>query len=300
MDLWIPITLLAAASQTIRTAIQRKMKGPLGDYGASSIRFIYAVPFAWIWFLLIFLNFDHAVPEPNLQFAFWVTAGAFSQILFTVCLIRLFSYKNFLVGIAFSKTEVLLAAILEALFFAAVINLQFAAAIVMGMIAVVMLSLRGNGFSVREVQISLRSTATLLGLLAASTLATSVICFRVAVNSLPEQDFLFRAATAAAISIAGQALGMGIYLYIYRRSELKATLRLWKIGLLAGFFASISTIGWFGAFALHTVAPVRAVGQSELLFALGITLFVFRQRFTTSELLGTLLLTGSILLVILN
>jgi drug/metabolite transporter (DMT)-like permease len=75
---------------------------------------------------------------------------------------------------------------------------------------------------------------------------------------------------------------------------------LWKIGLLAGFFASISTVGWFSAFALHTAAPVRAVGQSELLFALGITLFVFRQRVTTSELLGILLLTSSILLVILN
>ena len=40
MDLWIPITILAALSQNIRTAIQRHMKGPLGDYGASAIRFI--------------------------------------------------------------------------------------------------------------------------------------------------------------------------------------------------------------------------------------------------------------------
>ena len=53
MEIWIPITVAAAAAQTSRNAIQRHMKGPLGDYGASAIRFIYAVPFLWIWLLVL-------------------------------------------------------------------------------------------------------------------------------------------------------------------------------------------------------------------------------------------------------
>ena len=122
MDPWIPITFLAASSQTIRTAIQRHMKGPLGDYGASAIRFIYAIPFAWAWFVFVLCTGDSVLPKPNMAFSIWLCIGGITQILFTVLLVKLFTYKNFLVGIAFSKTEVLIAAILEAIVFSVAIT----------------------------------------------------------------------------------------------------------------------------------------------------------------------------------
>tara|TARA_B100000745_G_C20119967_1_gene383463 strand:+ start:52 stop:954 length:903 start_codon:yes stop_codon:yes gene_type:complete len=300
MDLWIPITILASLSQTIRTAIQRHMKGPLGDYGASAIRFIYAIPFAWFGFFSVRHLTDQPMPSLNVDFFLWTSVGGVAQILFTVFLVKLFSYKNFLVGIAFSKTEVILAALIEAVIISAAINLQFGIAIIAGTIAVILLSLKGDSFSISNTISSMKSHATLIGLLSGSTLAVSVIGFRLAVNSLEEGDFLIRATTTAAIGVVGQSIAMIIFLYLYRKAELIAVFKLWKPSLAAGFFAAITTASWFSAFALHRAAPVRAVGQVELIFSMAITIFIFRQRLTKAELLGLLLLTSSILLVIFD
>ena len=300
MEPWIPITLVAALTQTSRTAIQRHMKGQLGDYGASAIRFIYAVPFAWVWFLAVWVFSNQNIPVFDLEFALWSIVGGVSQIFFTVFLIKLFSYKNFLVGVALSKFEVLLAAIIEASFFSAIISTQFSISIAVGIISMLFLSLRTNIFTWTELRSSLYSKSTILGLLSATSLAVSVVSFRTAINTFSDTDFVFRASVTAAIVIVGQALGLIVFLYISRRTELKAAFTLWKPGMAAGFLGAVSTAAWFSAFALQRAAPVRAVGQSELLFALAFTVFVFHQRLTKVELVGVFLLIGSILLVILN
>ncbi|PZC50247.1 MAG: Permease of the drug/metabolite transporter (DMT) superfamily [Chloroflexi bacterium] len=300
MELWIPITVAAAAAQTSRNAIQRHMKGPLGDYGASAIRFIYAVPFVWIWLLILSSFSNQHLPKPESEFVIWAAIGGVTQILFTVLLIKLFSYKNFLVGVAFSKLEVLLVALMEAAFLSVTISVQFGIAIFIGIVSVMLLSLRTNKFSWEELRLSFQSKSTIIGLLAAMALATSVVSFRAALNSFPESDFLIRASVTAAIVIVVQALGLLAALYVFRRSELKAALVLWRPGMAAGFFGSISTPAWFSAFALHSAAPVLAIGQIELLFALGFTVLVFHQRLTKIELFGVLLLLSSILLVISN
>ncbi len=300
MDLWIPITILAALSQTIRTAIQRHMKGPLGDYGASAIRFIYAIPFAWLWFLLVLQITEQKFPALNTQFLIWLTIGGIAQILFTVFLIKLFSHKNFLVGIALSKTEVLLIASIEVLIMSTAISLQFGAAIFLGTISVILLSLRGSLFSRKDIIGSVISKSTYTGLIAGGFLAISVVAFRLSINSLSEGDFLIRATTAAAIGVVGQAIIMILFLFIFRKAELYAALKLWRPGLATGLFAAITTAAWFSAFALHRAAEVRAVGQIELIFSLAITIFIFKQKLTKLELMGVLLLSSSILLVILQ
>ena len=53
---------------------------------------------------------------------------------------------------------------------------------------------------------------------------------------------------------------------------------------LAGVWASICSICWFAAFLSHEVAPVRAVGQVELLFSVGFSILYFKERVTRLEL----------------
>ena len=43
MEIWIWITLVAATTQTLRSAGQKQMKSVMGDFGASYIRFSYAL-----------------------------------------------------------------------------------------------------------------------------------------------------------------------------------------------------------------------------------------------------------------
>lgn len=305
MELWVPITVIAALSQTIRTAIQRQMKDPIGDHGAAAIRFLYAVPFAWFGLFLAYSLYENSYSFADIEtidakFIVWITIGGIAQILFTVFLIKLFSYKNFLVGIAFSKTEVIIAAAMESLINSKLVSLQFGIAILIGTISVVLLSIRSNISSYWALVSNLRTKSTYIGLMSGFSLAISVIAFRSAVNSLPESDFLIRATTTAAIGVTGQSIVMLIYLRIFHPSQLRAAIRLWRPGLATGVFAAITTASWFSAFALHNAAPVRAVGQIELLFSMAITLLIFRQRLTAIEVLGTTLLVCSILLVIFD
>jgi drug/metabolite transporter (DMT)-like permease len=179
------------------------------------------------------------------------------------------------------------------------INIQFGIAIIFGTCAVILLSLKGSIFSRKDIFSSLRSESTLIGIFSAIALSVSVITFRYAVNSL-EGDFLLRATMTSAIAVVGQAIVMIIYLFLYRKNELIATLILWRPGLTAGFFAAITTAAWFSAFGLYRAAPVRAIGQIELIFSLAITLFIFRQKITRIEILGVLLLVVSMLLVIFD
>ena len=46
MEIWVLFAVAAAATQALRTAVQRRMVEPLGSYGAAYIRFSYACPIA--------------------------------------------------------------------------------------------------------------------------------------------------------------------------------------------------------------------------------------------------------------
>ncbi len=47
--LWIPFTLLAAAGQTARNAMQRELTAKLGTVGATHVRFLFGFPFALVF-----------------------------------------------------------------------------------------------------------------------------------------------------------------------------------------------------------------------------------------------------------
>ncbi len=70
MYIWIWVTIAAALSQSIRTAQQKNLQPVLGNFGASFVRFSYAIPFAWAWIITYSLFFGIAFPSLNLYFFF--------------------------------------------------------------------------------------------------------------------------------------------------------------------------------------------------------------------------------------
>jgi uncharacterized membrane protein len=88
------------------------------------------------------------------------------------------------------------------------------------------------------------------------------------------------------------------WLLLFKRDTLKALLGLWKPSLVAGFTGAAASQFWFLAFALATAASVRTLALVEVLFAQGVSRFVFKQKTTTREVVGIiLLLAGAILIV---
>jgi len=300
MELWILITLVAATTQTLRSAGQKKMKGVMGDFGASYIRFSYALPFAALWLWVWMQSTGQNLPQTTSSFWLWVSIGGLMQVVFTVLLITLFSHRNFAAGTAFSKTEVLQAAIFEALIIGEIVSVQVGLAIAIGVLAILMLSFHKSSAGLSGLWSSLRSTQSLLGLAAGAFLGLSTVSFRAATDSLASGDIVLRASMSAATSTFLQTLVMGGLMALMARRELVLSLTHWRSAWPVGLFGAVTTACWFIAFSLENVASVRAVGQVELLITLGFSILIFKEKTSRIELLSIGLLAFSILLVLLS
>ncbi|MGB7657296.1 MAG: EamA/RhaT family transporter, partial [Pseudolabrys sp.] len=67
--LWAVFTLIAAAAQTARNAMQRELTATLGPVGATHVRFLFGFPFALLFLLgLLVVTGDHLPAVPPV---FW-------------------------------------------------------------------------------------------------------------------------------------------------------------------------------------------------------------------------------------
>ncbi|MEE2866375.1 MAG: EamA family transporter, partial [Pseudomonadota bacterium] len=140
MELWIPITIAAAFCQNLRTALQKHLKGQLGTTGATFVRFGYGVPFAIAYAAVLHVVFKFPLPEPTPTLLIAGALGGLAQILGTFLLIHLFSFRNFAVGTAYSKTEPIQAALFGFVVLGEHISLAAGLCILVGVIGVVVIS----------------------------------------------------------------------------------------------------------------------------------------------------------------
>jgi len=109
--LWIPITLLAAAAQTLRFMFQKRLRiATLSTGGATFARFLYAAPLIGLVPIGYAMLRGYGMPVMDGPFWAFAAAGSFCQICATMCVVALFQQRNFTIGITFKKVEVLLAA----------------------------------------------------------------------------------------------------------------------------------------------------------------------------------------------
>ena len=80
------------------------------------------------------------MPDPTLEFVGYCLAGGVGQILATACLVASFTYRNFAVGTAFSKTEVVQAAIFGLVVLGDLISWQIGIGIGLSLVGVLLLS----------------------------------------------------------------------------------------------------------------------------------------------------------------
>lgn len=300
MATWIWVTIIAAISQSLRTAQQKNLKESLGVLGASYVRFSYAIPFAWAWIAFYSFFYDQPLPSINLEYIFWITIAGLMQIIFTVLLITLFSHRSFAAGIAFSKTEVLMAAIFEAMILGYFVSFEVGFAILLGVLAVFLLTLSKSEISLPNLLSALWTRQTALGLGSGAFLGFCTVAFRAATDSLEGSDLLMKASMTGGVAVLIQSVIMGLWLWFKARVELIKSFKAWRRAYLVGFFGAVTTACWFYAFSANAVAPVRALGQIELLIALGISFFFFKERPNKKEVFAVSLLTVSIMIVLLK
>lgn len=298
MDAWILFSVTAALAQTLRFMAQKRLRaGGLSTGGATFARFMFSAPLILALALTYAGATDQAIPAMGGAFWAYALVGGLTQILATMCVVALFSHRNFAVGITFKKTEVMLTAIVGLAVLGDRVTLTGWFALAVGLAGVLLLSdpPGGQGPLLRR----LSNRAAGLGLLSGAFFAVSAVSYRGATLELATDDLALRAGWTLAMVTMSQLLGLGAWLAWRERGEIARVARAWRSVGLIGLFSMIGSFCWFSAFSLQSAAYVFAVGQVELVFSLMASVWVFKETVSRRELLGIALLTVSILVIVL-
>ncbi|WP_419902211.1 EamA family transporter [Kiloniella sp.] len=317
MELWIPITVAAALFQNIRTALQKHLKGKLDTTGATYARFLYAVPFTWIYLSLLSsyesLRFSsiNILPSPNPEFLFFCALGGIAQILATFLLVWLFGQRNFAVGTSLTKTEAVQTAMFGLILLGDTLSFQAISGILISLVGVLTLY-RKTGSSAQKMNLSkpgigqrigtllTQDKSILPGITAGALFALSAVSYRAASLSLEGNGFAIQSAYTLVWVTGFQTLSMGAYLVIRKPGVLSRVFKSWRAAIWVGLTGMLGSAGWFTAMTLENAAHVRTLGQIELIFTLIIGYVFFKERLSRKELIGVCLIAAGILTLVIE
>lgn len=297
MDLWVLITFAAAAIQTVRFVLQKQLKSVgLSTGGATYARFVFAAPLAALALFTLMQVQGDRLPAPSKAFWLWIMAGGLAQIIATFATVALFSTRSFAVGIAFTKTEVLLVAGLSALLLAEPVSAEGLLAIAIGTVGVLLLSRPAGGWTTTRMD----QRALVLGLTAGALFGLSAIGYRAATMQIDHPQAVLRALVSLAVATAFQTAVMTLWLIAKEPGQLSRVALHWRDVLPVGVTGVLGSLGWFVAFALQNAAYVRSLGQVELIFSVLASIIIFHERLRLIELIGMALLGSSVVLLIMR
>jgi drug/metabolite transporter (DMT)-like permease len=298
IELWVPITLVAAFLQCVRTAMQKHLSGAMSPNAATFIRYFYGVPVAVLYLggLLILTEFD--LPAVNPAFAVYCLIGGVAQIIATSLLIQLFSLRNFAVGTTYSKTEAVQTAIFGIVILGEPVSTGGLFAILVSMVGVMLLSwVRGAAGAAGSLG-RWTDRAALIGVLAGGLFAITAVSIRAVALSLGGEGFLMQAAFTLAVMTILQTLLLSVYLALRERSQLGRASVTWRRSALVGLFGVLGSICWFSAMTLQNAAYVRTLGQVELVFTFIASAIFFKERTARMEVAGILLIVVGVVLLL--
>jgi drug/metabolite transporter (DMT)-like permease len=294
---WIPIVVWAALAQTVRNAAQRTLTAAIGTLPATLVRFLYGLPLAALFVLGTCVLGDRAGLRPVFgpEYAAWLALGAVAQVGATAFLLMAMQERNFILAVAYSKTEVLQVALFSGLLLHELPGAVALGAMLAATLGVVMLSLpRGAAARAAAAPVApgARGRVAAYGLASGACFALASVGFRGASLTLGD---------AVPPWVAGgwgvlwaqllQSLLLGGWLLARQPAALGAIARSWRLSSVAGSMGALASIAWFTAYAMRPAADVRTLGLVEVIFSYLVSRRVFGERLSRNEGIGLLLVT---------
>ena len=299
MELWFIFTLAAAFFQNLRNSLQKSINSVLSTAGAAYTRFAFGLPLAIIYFCFLRWQ-DPQNLSWSWTFAGWAALGGIAQVLAMWFLLRSFALKSFAVGTAYSKTETFQTALFTIVLLGEAVTSMTFLAIFISFFGVCFLSLAKMTISPREFLFSWANKGALLALANGAMLGVSAVAYRGAALTLGGDSPLLAASATLVTALAIQTFVMTAYLLAFEPGEIT---KVWRNRAKASFVGAASmlgSVGWFTAMTLQNAAIVRAVGQVELIFTFLTSVLIFKEKINRYEVLGTLLIVGGILVLLLD
>lgn len=310
--MWIPITLVAALCQILRTSEQHRLRPHLSVGQAGYARFVFAWPIATM--LLIgraatAWGAADSRPQIDAEFALTVTGAGISQIVGTVALLLAFRRRDFAVGTVYVKSEVAIVALASGLLLtewptalgwigvgvvtAGIIVLALSSQAPIGQAATPTGADEGTSTS-RTID-----RAIGYGLGAAIGFALAAVGIRASANAISGVGAFDRALITLWSMLGVQVVINGLWLR-FTGERIGELLRQWRQCLGVGVLSMAGSVGWAWAIALEGPTKVRTLGQVELIFAFIIGVMVHRERYVRREYVATAVVGGGIIAIVLS
>ncbi len=283
--MWAIFTIIAAAAQTARNAMQRHLTATLGTVGATHVRFLFGFPFSVVFLIGVLTVTGTALPHPPAAFWPWVLLGMATQIGATATMLAAMNDRSFVVTIAYTKTEPVQVAIFGFLLLGDKVTLLLATAIVVATAGVIVMSLKRGAVQQNGIR------PTVLGLVSAGLFGLSATGFRGAILEIEHtHTFVVAATFTLVVGLLMQSVVLSAYLMVREPGRLTAIFKAYKHASFAGLMGAIASQFWFLGFAIATAASVRTLGLVEVLFAQGVSHYLFKQKTSAREIVGMALL----------
>ena len=260
MGIWVFFTIMAVIMQSVRSAAQKNLSNSLSSLSVTYTRYIYGLPIGLIYVIALFIVFDIQADQITLaisQVKFWafVLIASIAQILATAFVVRLFSYRNFSVAIAFSKTEAIMAGLFAALFFQDYLSQLGWVAVGLGVIGIALLS----KIDIRQLS-SIPKQALFYGI-------GSGVLFAFTSLSLREASLILNLPLllSASITLVFMLILQSAICYIaIKKTQSEQLIKIKshrKTAWFIGITSALGSIGWFSAMSLQQVAIVKPWGN---------------------------------------
>ena len=279
---WILFTLGAVVMQTVRNALQSKLSGAVNTSGVTLSRFILAPPIALVYLLILYSSSASQAPEFSGTFIAVILCASLLQIAATSLMVILFKQKNFAIGAGLAKSEALVAGVVGMLFFGSYLTPLGWAGIVIGAIAVFVLSSgnRLHGISVKTM---------VIGLACGTCFALTSLLVREASHMLNVQHTM-AAAWVLLWVLCVQTISLSGYIALTKPFVFRQLTNAKKQVLAISTVSCLGSICWFTAMALQHVALVKTLGQLEVLLTLVLSHYWLKNAVTKREIAGLLLI----------
>ena len=296
---WIPIVISAALCQTIRNAAQRSLTAELGTLAATLVRFLYGLPFAVFWLMVVMqlLPAGSTWPAFNAAYFAWLILGAMAQISATSFLLLAMKERNFVIAVAFAKTEVLQVALFATFFLSEVPSLLAGVAMAVSTVGVLMLSVPKSGMSQLADSRAWLGRSAWFGLAAGAGFALASVGYRGAALALPGVSPWLIGAWGVVLAQLLQTALLGGWIAARTPALLPKIARAWRLSSVAGAMGAMASIGWFTAFAMRPAVDVKTLSLIEVLFSYLVSRKLFGEHMSRTEKIGLTLITLGLVVI---
>jgi len=293
MSSWIAFSIFAAFMQSVRTAGQKQLTSSLTPMSVTLVRYLFGLPFVIAYLLILFgtqSGHEIVISATNQRFVVFALLAGVAQIVATVLLVKVFSFRNFAVGTSFAKTEPLQTAVFGLVLFGTALSGLGWLAVLVGFVGILIVSVPKSRqpWELKNV---------VLGTLSGTAFSFTAIWLREASLSL-NYDTLRSASMTLFFMVSVQTVICLVYCSLKEAGQLSLIRARTGLALFVGLTSALGSIGWFSAMTLENPALVKSVGQVEFIFTLIITTVFFKEKITAREYVGMTFIVISVLILL--